>query len=217
MKPAKKVMPISRKGVRADNIYSVAARIMCEKGYEATSMNDIAEAAGLTKAGVYHYIRGKEQLLFEIMNYAMDVVDEQVIAPTRSISDPENRLRKIIELHARTILEGVGAVTIILEELSSLTPAHRRAIRARQRSYFEYLRQTLEQVNADGKLLPVDATVAAFSLLGIILWIPRWYRRDGKLKLERALADYCEIATNAVLRNDGSRSLAPVALRRAAD
>ena len=44
-------------------------------------MNDIAAAVGLTKAGVYHYIRGKEQLLFEIMNFAMDLVEEDVIRP----------------------------------------------------------------------------------------------------------------------------------------
>ncbi len=173
---------------------------MCEKGYEATSMNDIAEAAGLTKAGIYHYIRGKEELLFEIMNYAMDAVDTGVMAPARKVEDAEQRLRAIVERHTRSVLEGVGALTIVLEETAALTPAHRRAITARKRAYFEFIRDTLECLAAEGKLRPVDPTVAAFSLLGMILWISRWYRRDGRIAADQALRDYVEIGMNAVLR-----------------
>jgi len=76
-----------RKEDRTDHIYRVAADIMCQKGYEATSMNDIADAVGLTKPGIYHYIRGKEDLLFEIMSFGMEMVDEDVIAPAREIAD----------------------------------------------------------------------------------------------------------------------------------
>jgi hypothetical protein len=59
----KEPIPASGKGKRANHVYWIAAEIMCQKGYEGTSMSDIAEAAGLTKAGIYHYIRGKEELL----------------------------------------------------------------------------------------------------------------------------------------------------------
>jgi AcrR family transcriptional regulator len=75
------VLPVRRKEDRADHIYRVAAEVMCQKGYEATSMNDIADAVGLTKAGIYHYIRGKEDLLFQIMGFGMDMVDQDVIGP----------------------------------------------------------------------------------------------------------------------------------------
>ncbi len=163
-------------------------------------MNDIAEAAGLTKAGIYHYIRGKEELLFEIMTYAMDNLEERVIAPARQIADPEERLRSIVEGHTNSVLEGVGAITIILEEMSALTAAHRRAIKARKRAYFELIRQTLQELESGGKLRDVDLTTAAFSLLGMILWISRWYRRDGKLPADKVLRDYVAIAMNGVLK-----------------
>jgi len=173
---------------------------MCRKGYEATSMNDIADAVGLTKAGIYHYIRGKENLLFAIMGYAMDMVDEDVIAPARKIADPEQRLRTIVERHARRILEVGGAVTIILEEMYALTPAHRRAIKARKRAYFDLIRRTLKQLAAEGKLRDVNPTIATFCLFGMILWISRWYHRDGDLTPEEVLADLVETATGAVLK-----------------
>ena len=196
----KEPIPIEGKGKRASHIYRVAAEIMCQKGYEATSMNDIADAAGLTKAGIYHYIRGKEDLLFEIMNYAMDTVDHGIIAHTSQIEDAEERLRSIIERHTRSVLEGVGALTIVLEEVTALTPAHRRVITARKRAYFEFIRGTLEQLRREGKLRDVSPTIAAFSLLGMILWISRWYRRDGALTVSAALKDYVEIGLHAVLK-----------------
>jgi TetR/AcrR family transcriptional regulator, cholesterol catabolism regulator len=210
-----KVTPIWRKEARADHIYRVAAEIMCRKGYEATSMNDIADAVGLTKAGMYHYIQGKEHLLFEIMGFAMDMVNENVIAPTRDIADPEERLRALVERHAGQILEVGGEVTILLEEMWALTPAHRRTIRGRKREYFQMVRQTLQQLASEGKLRPVDSTVATFSLFGMINWISRWYRREGKLNKDLVLKDFTEIAVSSVLKTPSNsnggrvRALAP--------
>jgi AcrR family transcriptional regulator len=198
----KEPMPASGKGKRASHVYRIAAEIMCQKGYEGTSMNDIAKAAGLTKAGIYHYIRGKEELLFEIMTYAMDNLDQRVIAPAQEIADAEERLRKVVEGHTRSLLEGVGAITIVLEETPALTAAHRRTIKARKRAYFDFIRQTLQQLDSEGKLRDVNHTTAAFSLLGMILWISRWYRRDGKLSVDQVMKDYVDIAMNGLLKND---------------
>lgn len=164
-------------------------------------MNDIADAVGLTKAGIYHYIRGKEDLLFQIMTYAMDMVDKDVIAPARQVHDAEDRLTMIVERHARRILDVGGAVTIILEEMSGLTPAHRRAVKSRKRIYFELVKDTLVQLAAEGKLRNVNPSIAAFNLFGMILWISRWYRRDGELSAEEVLRDFLQIAVNAVLKN----------------
>jgi AcrR family transcriptional regulator len=196
----KEPIPASGRGKRASNVYRVAAEIMCHKGYEATSMNDIAEAAGLTKAGIYHYIRGKEDLLFGIMTYAMDNVEQGIIAPALEVADAEERLHTILECHTRSVIEGTGAVTIVLEEMTALTPAHRRVITSRKRAYFEFIRRTLQQLAEEGKLRNVNPTTAAFSLLGMILWISRWYRRDGKIAPPEALKDYLEIAMNGVLK-----------------
>lgn len=210
----KTATPIWRKEDRASHIYRVAAEIMCEKGYEATSMNDIADAVGLTKAGIYHYIRGKEDLLFAIMSYAMDMVDQDVIEPAREVADPEERLTVIVERHARRILEVGGAVTILLEEMYALTSAHRRIIRARKRAYFDLVRQTLEELAAEGKLRDVNATVGAFCLFGMVTWISRWYRRDGKLSPQETLDDFVQIATNALLKNESTAAARSIAVGR---
>jgi AcrR family transcriptional regulator len=196
----KKVVPIWRKEDRAEHIYRVTAEIMCEKGYEATSMSDIADAVGLTKAGVYHYISGKQQLLFEIMSFAMDKVEQEVVRPARLVADPEERLRLIVSRHSRRILESGGAVTIVLEEMAALARPHYGSIRNRKRAYYDLVRQTLEELQAAGRLRDIDPTSGAFTVLGMINWVARWYRREGRLGPDAVLGDMVTLTLGAVLK-----------------
>jgi len=206
-----------RREDRADHIYRVAAEVMCRKGYEATSMNDIASAVGLTKAGLYHYIRGKEDLLFQIMSYGMDMVDQDVMAPAKQVEDPTERLRTIIARHSKRVIEVGGAVSILLDEMYALTTAHRRVIKARKRAYFELIRETLEKLADEGKFRDMSPTVATFCLLAMVSWVSRWYRKDGKLTSEEVLGDLLDAAMNSVLKDlaPSSRREIPVPLKRA--
>jgi AcrR family transcriptional regulator len=194
------VLPVRRKEDRADHIYRVAAEVMCQKGYEATSMNDIADAVGLTKAGIYHYIRGKEDLLFQIMGFGMDMVDQDVIAPAKEIEDPEERLRAIARRHATRILEAGGAVTILLtDDMHALSPAHSRAIFDRQRVYLQFIKETLADLAGQGKLRDINPSVAAATILGMICWLGRWYNSNGRMTAEQVVRDFVEMVMHAVV------------------
>lgn len=191
---------------RLNDIYRAAAQLICEKGYDATSMNDIAEAVGITKAGVYHHIPGKKDLLYRIMNFGLDSLEEEVIAPARAIDDAEQRLRAIITRHVRLITsrstsQGYNPVTIVVEEVAGLTPAHRRKIDQRKRGYVDLIRNTLRQLEADGKLRELDVTAAAFSLLGMILWVSRWYNPEGRLSSDQVAEQIIQMAVSGVLRS----------------
>lgn len=207
MKPTKKRSRASTSSQpdRLSEIYRTAARIICEKGYDATSMNDIAEAVGITKAGIYHHIPGKKELLFRIMNFGMDELDEEVILPARAIADAEQRLRAIITNHVQLITRrstprGNNPVTIVIEEVAGLTPAHRRKIDQRKRAYVELIRDTLARLKEEGRLSQVDVTAAAFSLLGMILWLSRWYNPAGRLTPEQIAEQITSIALGGLLR-----------------
>ena len=67
------------RAARRAQILETAARIFCEKGFDKASMEDIASATGLTKAGLYHHIGSKEELLYAIMAYGMDLFEEMVL------------------------------------------------------------------------------------------------------------------------------------------
>jgi AcrR family transcriptional regulator len=185
---------------RLAEIYRTAAEIILRKGYDATSVNDIANALGMTKAGLYHYIHGKNELLFDIMNYGMEELDREVVTPARAIKDATLRLRFMIANHAKLVTRGQGAVTILVDEITALTPAQHRKITRHKRAYFDFLRDTLNQLKAEGKLLDVDTTAATFTLLGMVLWPSRWFRQDGALTTEQVAEEIVKIAFHGMLR-----------------
>ena len=188
------------KDERLAEVYRTAAQIILRKGYDATSINDIANALGMTKAGLYHYINGKKELLFDIMNFGLDELDEEVVTPAQAIADTGARLRFIIASHARLVTIGQGAINILVDEISALTPTQNRKITRRKRAHFDRLRDLLDELKSEGRLHEVDTTVATFSLLGMISWLSRWFRQDGALTEEQVAEQIVKIALHGLLR-----------------
>jgi AcrR family transcriptional regulator len=183
---------------RAD-ICRTAARIFRDRGFNATSVSDIARALGMTKAGLYHYFVSKEALLFEIISFGLDRVRDEVIAPVRAVRDPEARLRRLVVSHARIVTRAHGAVASLSDETRALPPQARKQIERRMRGYFDFVRDTLSELKTAGRLRHVDPTVAAFSLLGTILWIPRWFRHEGRLTEEQVADEVADLVLGGLL------------------
>ncbi len=191
---------------RLAQIYRAAAELFCEKGFEGTSMSAVAEAVGVTKAAIYHFIPGgKQELLYAVMSFGMDRLETYVITPARAVTDAETRLRNIISNHVGLILQGASPsghnpVTIVNEEVGGLSKEHRREIDQRKRAYVDLVRDTLIQLNAENKLRAVDETVAAFSMLGTILWVARWYDPKGRLSSTQINEEISKLILGSLLR-----------------
>ena len=211
-KPAAKPTPDPRLSARRAQILRTAARIFHDRGFDATSVSEIANALDMTKAGLYHYFTSKEELLFEIMTFGLERVNEEVILPARAIADPELRLREIVVRHARISTRAHGAVAQLIDEARALPPVARKRVKVYMRGYFDLIRDTLRELEAAGRLREVDPTVAAFSVIGMILWLPRWFRQGGRLDTEEAAREIANLAVAGVIRQP--RSLAPAAPAR---
>ena len=170
---------------RQGQILDVAARVFCERGFEKTSMGDVAAAVGMTKAGLYHHIAGKEELLAAIMNYGMDLFEERVLAQTERIADPLERLRRTLKGHLLLVLrDRPKEVTVILHEGGALPRAARARLDARKKRYIRFLEKTIHELVQRRAARPVDPTVAAFALLGMVNWTYQWFRKGGRLDEE---------------------------------
>jgi TetR/AcrR family transcriptional regulator, cholesterol catabolism regulator len=178
--PPLEAPPPAAPSSRRREILETAARLICAQGYDATSMQAVADACGLTKAGLYHHIGSKENLLVEIMNYGMDVFEEQVLSRVTTIADPLARLQRCMERNVLLVTQARSKeVTIILHEHATLTGAAQAQINARKKRYVRFLEASFAEAIAAGRIRPVDPTVAAFSFLGMVLWIYKWYRPGG--------------------------------------
>jgi AcrR family transcriptional regulator len=190
-----------------NQILYAAAQLFCERGYDKTSMNDISAAIGVTKAAIYHFVPGgKRDLLFAIANYGMDTIEEAVITPALEIEDAEQRLRSIIANHALLVLGGSSAngfnpVTIVVDEISSLSREQRKKVDQRKSRYMNLVRETLRSLETEGKLLALDVTVVAFSLVGTIIWLAHWYRPEGRLSAQEVASAISTMLLRGILRN----------------
>lgn len=174
---------------RQRHILEQAARVICQQGFEATSMQEIAVACGLTKAGLYHHVKTKDALLLAIMNYGMDLFEELVLARVDGIANPLERLRATMARNVELVThDSSKEVTIILHEHQTLTGAAQREINARKKRYVRFLEASFREAIEQKLIRPVDPTLAAFSFLGVVLWIYKWYREDGRISAQQ-LAD----------------------------
>ena len=196
---------LPRLKARRHEICLTAAHTFVERGFDATSVNDIAGALGITKAGLYHYIASKESLLFDIITLGLDSIEEEVVEATQAITDPEARFLDIVLRHALLATCNDGVITLLIDEVHALPQAQRRTVNARRRGYFAYVREALRELEAAGRLQAVDPTVAAFSVIGAIMWLPQWFRPGGRLSSDEVAEEIVQFIAAGVLRPTSPR------------
>ena len=206
-------VPVSRR----EQIYVHAAQLFCTRGFAATSMANIADAVGITKAGLYHFVESKEELLYTLMSFSMERLEQDVIAPAMKIEEPTRRLVAIVRLHLQLVMlvtTPVGnPLTIILEEPVGLGAERASEIKARKVAYTNFVRETLDEIKAAGGLVDVDTRIATFFIIGTILRVARWHRPGGTLPVERLIDQLCAMTLRGVLLDDShfTQSLTEIA------
>jgi AcrR family transcriptional regulator len=179
---------------RFRGILERAAKLIFASGFEATSMQQIAEACGLTKAGLYHHVKTKEAILVAIMHYGMDLFEEKVLSPAASIEDPLERLRETMRRNVALVTEDSSKeVTIILHEHQTLTGESQRDINARKKKYVRFLESAFQQAIDRKQIRSINPTIAAFSFLGSVLWTYKWFRADGAIDTEQLQAGMIDL------------------------
>jgi AcrR family transcriptional regulator len=179
---------------RRAQILEKAAQLFRVKGYDSTSMSDIADEVGITKAGLYYFVESKEHLLYLITDYGLDLLEETVVKPLSGVQDPKELLEKLIQRHVHMLLTRPREVTIILHERTALTGVYREKIQQRKKQYIDYVRKVLTQLQKRGDARrDVDVTAATFFLLGALNWIYQWYKADGRLSEEQLARELAEV------------------------
>ena len=186
-------------------ILRTAARLFQQRGYDATSMNDVAAALKLSKGGLYHHFQSKDEILYEIMNHAMEITQERVLAPVRSITDPEDRLRALIRLHIEVVLSPRDReITVMLHENHPLPPALRKRINTRKKEYIHFVESLIAEVQTKAQRsrsakCAVSPRAAAFALLGMINWIYQWYKPEGDLQTNNLVPQFTDLVFGGIL------------------
>lgn len=170
-------------------ILDAAALIFSQKGFHATSMQDIADAVSLQKASLYHHVSSKQEILLALLDQALDLLIERMQAVMTLPLPIQDKLRQAMRVYLQTICEHRELAAVLLLEYRSLeTDFHARHLPRRDR--FEKLWKDLIQTGLDEDVFHFpDPGLATRSILGVMNWSITWFRDDGPLTPE-AIADH---------------------------
>jgi len=174
---------------KRDAVLRMAAQSFNEKGFHATSLDDVAARLNVTKPTLYYYFTNKEEILFECVRIGLEMIDEAAENVARRGGTGIEQLFAVMRKYAEIVTMDFGMCLIRVGE-DPLQPAARRKLRQLKARIDRRFRSLIEQGIAEGDLAPCDAKIAAFTVAGALSWIARWYRPDGPLS-PNDIAEQC--------------------------
>jgi AcrR family transcriptional regulator len=162
-----------------------AARIFAEKGYHSTSMRDISRETRVSLAGLYHYCKSKEELLFLIQDNCFGRVHERLQERLQEASGAVEKLHLVVENHLSFFATNMAEMKVLSHEADSLAGEMREHVSGKKQEYTRLVRKILSEVQQARKGVgaKVDITVATYALFGMMNWIYNWYDPRGKLSV----------------------------------
>jgi AcrR family transcriptional regulator len=166
---------------RWSELIAVATQVFYEKGYDAASLQDIADRLGMLKGSLYYYIQSKEDLLYDVIND----VHRETLANIESLAAAQGsalqRLSRVIIGHIEHECRNLTKTAVFLRELQALTPERQAEVNG-EYSYRGVFRDLIEDGQKEGSIRgSIDPRLAALSVLGSTNWVYRWFQPDGEL------------------------------------
>jgi TetR/AcrR family transcriptional regulator, cholesterol catabolism regulator len=178
-----------------------ATEVFCEKGYAGASMRDLSRATGMSLAGMYHYFRSKERLLYLIQKHTFSTILSSLRDRLFESRDTAHGIRMFIDNHLEYFLAHQQAMKVLSHEDEVLEGEYGREIARIKREYYQTCRELLDRYKKQ-KGLEFDSRIAVLSLFGMMNWIYTWYnpRLDGKA--ERLAQDMSKIFFKGIGSSD---------------
>jgi AcrR family transcriptional regulator len=176
---------------RRDGLLRAAAREFAERGYHATSMEDLSAATGLAAGGLYHYIGSKEQLLFAILAQLMDPLLERARELEAAPGPPDERLRELLRVWLAHIEAHHDHMLVFTQERRVLERDERwKQVRESRKAFEEILARMVAAAAPHG-----DTRLRVLALLGMVNHTANWFRPGGRLTTRQIADGYAEIVT----------------------
>jgi AcrR family transcriptional regulator len=194
------VMARPRSPQKSKEIHDVVARFFAHRGYHHTSMREIARELGLNQSSLYHYFTSKEDVLFRLMNDAMDDVLEKLEEICASDLPAEHKLKKMLHSYIRSYAGDQERLILLVNEMHSLTEKNRLILVEKQRKYVQLIKSILKELVDEEKMKEIDPSVATFAFFGMVHYTIKWYHKDGPITLDELAGQFVELFTKGILK-----------------
>jgi TetR/AcrR family transcriptional regulator, cholesterol catabolism regulator len=191
---------MTKKQKRLDEIIEVASILFMEKGYEQTSIQDIAEKVGVLKGSLYYYIDAKEDILYWVIrSNHEDLHASMVVAVDGHDYRPMEQVHAFLDNHMEFVLHNVGRSASFHFEFRSLSQERQDEIVQLRRNYEQSLTDLLQAAQQDGDVCPdLTPATASRALLSMLNSVHRWYRPKSDREERSIAAHYTQMSLRAV-------------------
>jgi AcrR family transcriptional regulator len=189
-----------------------ALELFGAKGFHATSVQEIVEAAGVTKGAFYHHFAGKADILRLIHDEYLVVYEGLVDEILSQHDSPVDQVRELVRVTALTVTRYQAHVSVFAQERRHLTEELRADVKRRADAVEDKMEQIVSRGVESGELEPdVNPRIAVLGILGITLWMQQWYRPDGPLPAEAIADEFARMVLTGLCRAGSDGSPAPSA------
>lgn len=179
-----------------------AVQMFNERGFHATSLDEVAASLGVSKPTVYHYLGNKDQVLLECVSRGIAELREAAEAAAQAPGKGVDRLRAFLLRYAEINMGDYGRCVIRTGE-ESLSAESAARFRALKREIDDAMRALIAEAIADGSIAKGDVKLIAFTLAGALNWPARWYRPGGELPAGEVAAGMVDLLLGGVVRGLG--------------
>jgi AcrR family transcriptional regulator len=180
-------------------VLQAAAELFNEKGFHATSLDDIAARLNVSKPTLYYYVKNKDQILIDCVRKGLDLMLEGIESSRAAGGKAIDQLITSMQVYAHIVTEPFGMCLIRVGD--EQLPDHSRTELRRLKSAIDQeFRQLVIAGVKEGSLAPCDPKITAFAIAGALSWIGRWYQPDGKYRPDEIVQQCIETLCNGVLR-----------------
>lgn len=195
-------------GVR-ETILNEATRLFAEQGFDATSVQDVVDAAGVTKGGFYYYFSSKYDLLHEVHRLFMAAAMEHIEQIVSSGLPPDEKLRTMIVNLVQDVATYQAGVTVFFREMHRLSPDHRQQIRAERKRFENYFRLVIERGKEEGVFrTSLSSRLQTLAILTMCNGTYLWYRSTGAVPAREIGEAFADMVLSGI-RNTGSEARLP--------
>ncbi|AEG51098.1 transcriptional regulator, TetR family [Sphingobium chlorophenolicum L-1] len=187
----------AERAAKRDAVLRAAVRMFNERGFHATSLDDVAASLGISKRTIYHYLANKDQVLLECITIGLHQLLEAAAEARREPGDGRHRLTRFLRRYAEVNMEDFGRC-VIRTGVEALSPESLPRYRQLKREIDDALRTMIQEAIDDGSIAPVDVKLAAFTLAGALNWPARWHDPDGQLPVETIAVTMVDILTGGL-------------------
>jgi TetR/AcrR family transcriptional regulator len=159
-------------------ILKSAAAAFRRRGYHGASVDEIARALRMTKGNLYYYFRDKEEILYVLHDWSVDLLLERLREVEQSGAPAAEKLRRLVQAFAQMIIDELHGTALTMD-LQALSPPRLRKVIAKRDRFDRGLRDIVREGMDAGAFAGGDPKLAAFAILGAVNWIPRWYDPRG--------------------------------------